>query len=543
MRRALRVLAAVALALLVLLAAAAAAAWLARAALAERALHAALAARDLTPAALRIERIDPAGLALRDVAIGPPDAPDLAAARIEADWSWPGLRAGRLDALRAGGVRLRARLDEAGLSLGALDPLLAGGTPDAALPALPAAHLALDDVRIEVSTPDGVATGELAGALDVAPDGAVEGRLSLSLAHPLGDARGQLDVAGRLDALAFTAELDGRAAAAGRRIAATATGSADALTGAASADWHLAPLVFAPQQLQPEALYPPLAALGLREVAGRVEARGRVTRAADGALAWTADVALRDLAAATPLARFEGLAAALALAGPPPYTPKRQIVSIGLLDVGVPLTEGLVEGSLRRDGALALRRARFRFADGALEAGETVIDPRGTPGAVTLRAEGLDLASLLERVALGGLTGTGRVEGELPLTREGDALVVRGGVLRATEAGGTIRYAPEASVRSLAASRPYDLGLAVEAFSDFRYEALEARVDGDLDAALAIGLHVRGVNPGFQGGRPVELNLNLEARLADLVRAGRASYRVPAVVEERLRAFSEGASK
>jgi hypothetical protein len=98
-------------------------------------------------------------------------------------------------------------------------------------------------------------------------------------------------------------------------------------------------------------------------------------------------------------------------------------------------------------------------------------------------------------------------------------------------------------VRSLAASRPYDLGLAVEAFADFRYEALEARVDGDLDGALTVGLHVRGVNPGFQDARPVELNLDLEAHLADLVRAGRASYRVPEVVEERLRAFSEGATK
>jgi hypothetical protein len=56
---------------------------------------------------------------------------------------------------------------------------------------------------------------------------------------------------------------------------------------------------------------------------------------------------------------------------------------------------------------------------------------------------------------------------------------------------------------------------------------------------MKIGLHVRGANPSFQDGRPVELNLNLDARLADLVRAGVASYRVPTAVEERLRAFSE----
>lgn len=544
MSRARRVLAGAGLALVAALAAAAAAAWLARAALAERLLLAALAGRGVAPAAMRVERIDRAGLALRELSIGPPEAPDLAAARVEADWSWAGLRAGRLDALRAEGLRLRARLDAGGLSLGALDPLRAGEGPAAGgPPPLPAAHLALEDARLALSTPEGVAGGTLSGALDVAPDGAVAGGASLAVEHPLGEARGRLELAGRLDALAFDAELDGRAAAAGGRVAATARGEVDARTGAGTARWRLAPLVFAPGQLEPATLYPPLAKLPLREVAGRVEARGRATRGADGALAWSADVAVRDGAATTPLARVEGVAAALALAGPPPHTPKRQVVSIGLLDVGVPLAEGLVEGALRRDGRLALRSARFRFAGGTLAAGETLLDPATGLGAVTLRADDLDLARLLEQVALEGLAGTGRLDGELPLAREGGALVVRGGVLRARPEGGTIRYAPAESVRGLAASRPYDLGMAVEAFSDFRYETLEARLDGDLDAALTVALHVRGANPGFQDGRPVELNLNLEARLADLVRAGRASYRVPAVVEERLRAFSEGASK
>jgi hypothetical protein len=535
---------AVALALLAALAVAAGAAWRTRTDLAARALRSALADRGLAPAALRVERVDRAGLALRDLAIGPPEAPDLAADRMEADWSWSGLRAGRLDALRAAGLRLRARLDVDGLSLGALDALRTAGPrgPGSALPVLPAAHLALEDARLEVLTPEGVATGELAGTLDLAPDGGLVGRLTLALAHPLGDLRGPLDVEGRLDALAFRAALDGRAAAARSRLDATVRGEVDARTGAARAEWRLAPLVFAPNRLQPAALYPPLAALGLRDVAGRVEARGRATRSADGALAWSADVALRDVGAATPLARVAGLAGALSFAGPPLHTPGRQLVSIGLLDVGVPLTDGLVEGSLRRDGTLALRRARFRFADGNLEASETSIDPRGVPGPVTVRAEGLDLARLLALVALEGLSGSGRVDGELPLVREGDALHVRGGILRARDPGGAIHYVPDARVRSLAAARSHDLGLAVQAFSDFRYEALEARLDGALDAEFVVALHARGANPAFQGGRPVELNLHLEARLADLVRAGRASYRVPAAVEERLRAVSEGAS-
>ncbi len=128
----------------------------------------------------------------------------------------------------------------------------------------------------------------------------------------------------------------------------------------------------------------------------------------------------------------------------------------------------------------------------------------------------------------------------MPLLISKSAIVVKDGLLRAAEGGGKIVYAPDEKTRALAAARPNDLGLAVDAFSDFEYEILEARFDGELQGEMKIGLHVRGVNPGFQDGRPVELNLNLDARLADLVRAGAASYRVPTVVEERLKAFSEG---
>jgi hypothetical protein len=60
---------------------------------------------------------------------------------------------------------------------------------------------------------------------------------------------------------------------------------------------------------------------------------------------------------------------------------------------------------------------------------------------------------------------------------------------------------------------------------------------------LRIALHVRGANPSFHSGQPIELNLNLDARLLDLVRAGVAVYRVPAAVEERLREFSSEEKK
>lgn len=534
------VLAVLALAAIALLAAGAA--LLARRAdLAEQWIVAELAARGVAPVSVRVARIDARGLALEDLTIGAAEAPDLTAARIDVGWSWTSLRAGSADTLRVSGLRLRAALAGDGLSLGALDPLLAPepGTADSgAFPALPAREIELDDARVTLATPDGPAAGTASGSLQSHPDGALDGRFALAFEHPLGRASAQLTLAGLPDALHFEATLEDDA----KRLAASVTGDADLVARTGRVDWRLEPLAFVPGQLQPATLLPTLAHAKLSAVSGRVEAHGTATLAADDALAYRADVALRELSFATPLARVERANGAITLRGPPLHTPPSQLLSIALLDIGVPLVDGIVEGQLRREGTLALARTRWGFAGGELTAGELVIDPdRALTGAVTLHASDLDLTALLAQTHLEGLSGTGRVAGELPLALREGAIVVTDGLLRATDAGGTIRYTPAPSVAAMAASRPNDLGLAISAFSDFRFDELDARLDGDLDGEVTIGLHVRGANPGFQDGRPVELNLNLEAHVADLVRAGQASYRVPEAVEERLRAYSEEA--
>jgi len=212
---------------------------------------------------------------------------------------------------------------------------------------------------------------------------------------------------------------------------------------------------------------------------------------------------------------------------------------MSLLDPGIPLSDGLIEFQLREGGVLAVRRAEWHWAGGTLAADDLRLDRRAAESRAVLAVRDLDLAALLAQLKVAGLEGSGRLGGELPLVRRADAIEVGDGVLRADEGGGVIRYHPNESARALAASRPNDLGLAFEALSDFRYEALEARLSGDLQGDMKIRLHVRGANPSFQEGRPVEFNLDLEARPADLVRSGLASYRVPEVIEERLRAFSK----
>jgi hypothetical protein len=513
-----------------------------RTALAERVLLWRLAARGVSPAALRVERLGWRGIALREVVLGPPASPDLAVAELDLTWSAGGLRDGQYDSARVAGLRLRASLRERRLELGALAPLLRGGDEAAPAALLPARELDLRDAQIALQTPQGPARGELRGRLHEL-DGTLAGELELALRDGrepprIAPATLRAELSGTPRALRFGLALQG----AGGRLRADATGTADLETSTGDAELRIAPLAFAPGGLQPSALLPALepllAGLGVANVAGRIEARGTL-RLTAGAPDLRLAVALRELGFESELVRVAGLAGALSLRAPPLRTPKGQLLSVALLDPGVPLTDGLLDFQLLPGGVLALRRAHWRWAGGELLAEDVTFDPSAGESEARLQAHELDLAELLALVALEGLGGTGRIGGELRLVRRDGRIRVEDGVLRAGAEGGTIRYRPSASARALAASRPDDLGLALAAFSNFRYERLEARLDGDLGGELRVGLHVRGANPELEGGRPIELNLSLAAPLASLVRSGTETYRVPDAIEERLRAFSE----
>ena len=533
-----------------------AAAYSGRRAIAERVLLGALGARGVAPVELRVVELDAGGLALAEVV-----APGISIAALEATWSLGGLRERRLDRLSVTGLRMQ---ELPALSSGAADG--SSGTP-----LLPARELELRDALLSFTTQNGVGSCALEGHLSAPADGSIAGELELALEHPLARANGAVAISGTLAALAgelsllvrdgrtparvAPATLSGRVSGAASALAfdlaldgangalhAEARGTADLPAGVARAELRVAPIVFAPKGLHPAellpALEPVLAELGIAKVVGSVEARG--TFALDhGAPELALDVALRDVGLETKLARLSGVSGAIELRAPPLRTPKGQLLSIARVDAGLALANGLTDFQLLPGGAIEIASTTWSFVGGELRAQHLRLDASAERTPVTLEAHGLELAQLLALAPLQGLEGTGRIDGELPIVRDGDQLRVAGGALRARPEGGVIRYRASDSVRALAKSRPNDLGIAVAAFSDFHYDALDARIDGDLRGELAIALHVRGSSPAFQSGQPIELNLNLESRLADLVREGIAVYRVPQVVEERLRAFSK----
>ncbi len=312
-------------------------------------------------------------------------------------------------------------------------------------------------------------------------------------------------------------------------------GRHDLARGRGQAELKLSPLSFARGKLQPRQLAP-VVGEQLQDVTGKL--------ALDGTLAWgTGDQIAADLAllldsfgfTAGP-ARFEQVNGVLHVDRLwPPATPPGQQLAIGRLDLGLPLTDGLIGFRVDPDQTLAVDQLRWRLAGGTVRAQPFRVGSAASDIRVTLTAEGLDLGQLFALTRLDGLSGEGKVHGSLPVRIKGGVAVIEGGELE-TDRPGRLRYRPAEPPAALQA-RGANVTLLLQALENFHYEALRITLDGRTDAKMDIKLHVRGANPELYGGYPIEFNLNLEGELGNILRSGLATYQIPERIREQMRGF------
>jgi hypothetical protein len=318
-------------------------------------------------------------------------------------------------------------------------------------------------------------------------------------------------------------------------LALSVHGHHDPISGRGGAEIELGPLTFASGVLQPGGLAPVLAGV-LDDVSGRI--------ALDGAVSWGrgatigADLALLldNLAFTTGPARFQQVDGVVHIDRLWPLTtPAEQQLAIGLLDLGLPLTRGLVAFQLQPDRRVAVEQLRWRFAGGTVRAEPFSAGSETSDITVTLKAEQLDLGQLFALTRLDGLSGAGTIHGTLPVRISGSEAVIEGGELE-TDRPGWLRYRPAAAPTALQAGGA-NVTLLLQALENFHYEALRITLDGRTDADMDIGLHVRGANPELYNGYPIEFNLNLEGELANILRSGLASYQIPERIREQMQSF------
>jgi hypothetical protein len=311
----------------------------------------------------------------------------------------------------------------------------------------------------------------------------------------------------------------------------------DLAGGAGGVSLSAAPLAFATGGLQPRDLSPAYGRT-LQEVEGSLGLSGKVSWK-PGTSTTNMKLAIKNLSGRTPGLALQQLNGVVAFDQIwPPHTPPHQQLAAALADVGLPLTDLLVDFQLLPGPAVAIAGGSLKLAGGDVRLDPVQIG--GTAGgvpALRLAVSGLDLQQLLALASIDGLDGTGSLSGEIPLRLDPAGMVIEGGRLAAAGPG-RLSYAPGKPPAALQGGGE-SVSLALAALTDFRYDELRATLDRQAGGDVRIGMHVRGKNPSFYNGYPVELNFTLSGELDRILRRGLAGYRIPDSIRERLSTFGE----
>ena len=156
-------------------------------------------------------------------------------------------------------------------------------------------------------------------------------------------------------------------------------------------------------------------------------------------------------------------------------------------------------------------------------------DMKTKEGETELQLNNIPLQKLLDMQGTKKLYATGSVKGSIPVKMKNNVFAISDGGMQA-EQSGQIIYATTPEERAAANQ---GLRTTYEALSNFLYMQLVSSIDMAPDGKSAITIKLKGSNPDFQGGRPIELNLNVEQNLLDLMRTLSISSNVDQIITEK----------
>ena len=169
---------------------------------------------------------------------------------------------------------------------------------------------------------------------------------------------------------------------------------------------------------------------------------------------------------------------------------------------------------LNVDLTLATRMLTVHALDFALLGGTLHGAPLSLPWppaeqALALEIRHIDLSQLLALFKVRGLSGSGQVDGVVPLTYRNGSVEIHDGQLNSV-GGGTIKYAPVTTI-------PDNPGLL--ALRNFNFQQLGMHLWYESDGAYRTQIKLDGSNPDFYSGYPIRFGLNLNGALPGLFRA------------------------
>ncbi len=285
----------------------------------------------------------------------------------------------------------------------------------------------------------------------------------------------------------------------------------------------IAPLAFATDGLQPKTLFPGLAQL--EDVSGMVSANVKFKWSKNG-IRSSGILDLDNVSFIHQAVKISGLNATLDLTDLlSPSSPPQQSLTIRRIDSGIPM-ENLVVSYQIGDSPprIVLEKANLFLLGGIVSLGPTLIDPTSVRNDMLILVNNIELEALFDLIKVEGLTGNGRLDGSIPITLEGDHIIIRNSHLEA-EIPGMLQFQSEKASQMLA-STGKEMELLLQVLQDFHYTELSLKLDKSATHDLVVTLSLLGNNPNVKKGRMFRLNINLESNIGEILEAINQGFRL-----------------
>jgi hypothetical protein len=216
--------------------------------------------------------------------------------------------------------------------------------------------------------------------------------------------------------------------------------------------------------------------------------------------------------------------------GPTLYTDALQEASLATLDVGLPLNRIDWRYGFDTDaGLVTVQQAHTELLGGSLEIAELQYDTNAEQNRLDIALVELDLATIVALANYPNLQVSGTISGYIPLLLGPAGVTIDRGLISALNPGGSIRYTAANPTSSNATMQ-----LINEALSNYQFEHFDAELNYSETGDMEVAVSLQGMNPELEGGRRINVNVNISDNIPALLRSLQASRAITERLEQRL---------
>lgn len=204
---------------------------------------------------------------------------------------------------------------------------------------------------------------------------------------------------------------------------------------------------------------------------------------------------------------------------------------------GVDITEIESAYVFRQSGKwqrLDLKQLTAKLLQGDIAVEAVSFNPAKPEFKTNVNVDQIDLGEVLSLEQQEGLSGEGKLSGTFPVTFQKDGLTIEDGGLFSLDPGGKILFAPNPAVMAYAATN-VGLKMALEALENFHFDLLDITLNYSKDGTANLNTRLKGNNPDWNNGHPVDFTINIEENIPKLLQALQFTEKLTKTIEKRYR--------